>query len=482
MRQIFCSYYKTSVKITIRLQSVYKVVTGIDPAKKWCYTFSNENFSKGETVMKAKFITAVIFSAMLLTACNSETQMIDDIETSGTTVTPQPVQVVQAGTSSEESESGTSYILGGDTETAVSVTETTAETTAETEPVTEPALETAKLNVQKIDVSGIAAEDERLSDGLFVSGDIAAIKCYGNDSDEIRFFDVNDLSVKASVTAPEGWEFDNDFLEPCIEGSGDVLCKIKLKRFDSEKLNDEYAALIIHNDFTTELAEGEPRFTLSFPAGSHNISDMMYDIVDADSGAILVEGFQDTEHGAGFGDLSLWHDYKFQIDSESFVYRICGNERVPGFGYYDYNAGAATEFPESKDFFPVGYHDGKVYAEQGVWDGMCQGELYAFDIETLESEHFMSSPVELENNDYTEYYMPPNGSYLIASVHDDDNEDYSNSKNIVFIISIDSGEVLAQQEFGSEYNDLRFFRFIDDNRFAAFNYNTNEVVIFDVTE
>lgn len=456
------------------------MVTIIDPVKKWCYTFSNEKFSKGETVMKAKFITAMIFSAMLLTACNSETQMIDDIETSGTTLPAQTVQAVQSGTSSEKNESGTSYILGGNTETAVSVTETTTETTAETEPVTEPVLETANLNVQKIDIRNIAAEDERLSNGLFLSGDIAAIKCYGNDSDEIRFFDINDLTVKASIAALEGWEFDNDFLEPCIDGSGDVLCKIKLKRFDSEKLNDEYAALIVHNDFTTELAEGEPRFTLSFPAGSHNISDMMYDIVDADSGAILVEGFQDTETDLGFD--SKWFYYNFAIDSDRFVYRIGGYESMPGFGYYDYSAGAAVEFPESKNFMPVGYHDGKVYAEQGVWDGMCQGELYTFDIETLESEHFISFPAELGNNDYTEYCMPPNGSYLIASVHDEDNEDYSNSKNTVFILSIDSGEVLAQQEFGSDYNDLRSFRFIDDNRFAAFNYNTNEVVIFDVTE
>lgn len=431
--------------------------------------------------MKVKFLTAVILSVLLLTSCNQEPPLIDELEGTGSTAPVQTVQAVQSGTTSEGDEGETSYILGGDTETTAVVTETASETTAETAAEPEPALETANLNVQKIDVSGIAAEDERLSgNGLFISGDIAAIKCYGNDSDEIRFFDVNDLSVKASIAAPEGWEFDNDFLEPCIEGSGDVLCKIKLKRFDSEKLNDEYAALIVHNDFTTELAEGEPRFTLSFPAGSHNISDMMYDIVDADSGAILVEGFQDTE--TDYGLNSEWHDYKFQIDSERFVYRICGDERIPGFGYYDYDAGIATEFPESKDFLPVGYHDGKVYAEQCVWDGMCQGELYTFDIETLKSEHFMSSPVELENNDYTEYYMPQGGSYLIASVHDEDNEDYSNSKNIVLILSIDSGEVLAQQEFGSEYNDLRFFRFIDDNRFAAFNYNTNEVVIFDVTE
>ncbi|MDE6132340.1 MAG: hypothetical protein K2G04_03050, partial [Oscillospiraceae bacterium] len=382
---------------------------------------------------------------------------------------------VQAGTTSEGNEGESNYILGGDTETTVSVTETTAETTVETEPVSE----TAKLDVKKIDISGILEDGESFSGGvLFFAGDIAAIKCRGNGDNSIRFFDINDLSVKASVTAPEGWKFDNDFYEPCVKGSGDILCKIKLSYFDREKLADEYAALIVYNDFTTELVEGEPQKNHSFPAGGHNISDMMYDIYDADIGEVIVEGFNDTEHDSGFGNASIWYDYKFQIDSERFVYRTCGNERMPGFGYYDYNADTAVDFPESSDFIPVGYHDGKVYAEQCVWDGMCQGELYAFDIETLESEHFISSPVELEQNDYTEYYMPPNGSYIIASFHDDDNEDHS---NIVFILSADSGEVLTQQEFGREYSDCRFFVFADDNKFAAFNYNTSEVVIFDVT-
>lgn len=424
--------------------------------------------------MKKKIIFSAVLSALILTSCGRETPVIDDLEVTNPSTAQQTVQPVQTGTAPAEDGGEISFVPGGNTEATVTSAETASETTAETEADPEPA-----LDVRQTDISGIANEDEQISDGLFVSGNIAAVKCNDNGGGSIRFFNINDLSVKASVTAPEGWELDNDFLEPCIKGSGDVLCKIKLKRFDGEKLNDEYAALIIQNDFTTELAEGEPRFTLSFPAGSHNISDMMYDIVDADSGAILVEGFQDNATELGLD--SIWYDYKFQIDSDRFVYRTCGNERVPGFGYYDYNAGAAVEFPESKNFFPVGYHDGKVYAEQGVWDGMCQGELYVFDLETLESEHFMSSPVELELNDYTEYYMPPNGEYIIASVHIDDNENYENSQNIVYIISPDSGEVLAQREFGSEYSDLRFFEFIDDCTFAAYNYNTKEVVVFDVT-
>lgn len=416
--------------------------------------------------MKSKIIFSIILSAMLLTACKSEPPLIDDIETSGTTASAQAVQVVQGETQSDENEGKTNYILGGGTETTVSVAETTAET--------EPAEKEVTLDVQKIDISGIAADDKQLSSGgMFFSGDIAAVKCYGNDSDEIRFFDINDLTVKANITAPDGWELDNDFSSPCIEGSGDILCKIKLSRFDSEKLENEYAALIVYKDFTTYLYEGEPQIAHSFAAGSHNISDMMYDIFDADRGIVIVEGINDTETDLGFN--SVWYDYNFQIDYNRFVYRICGNERMPCFGYYNFNTDAAVEFPESSNFFPVGYHDGKIYAEQGVWDGMGEGDMYTFDIKTLESEHFMSSPVELGSNDYTEYFMPPSGEYIIASHYAYDN------KCIIFIISPDSGEVLAQQEFSSEYNDLRFFTFIDGNRFAAFNNNTKEVVLFDVT-
>ena len=151
---------------------------------------------------------------------------------------------------------------------------------------------------------------------------------------------------------------------------------------------------------------------------------------------------------------------------------------MPGFGYYDFTAGKATDFPDSRDFMPIGYYDGKIYAEETCWDGNCQGELYTFDIETLEKEHFMSSPVTVELNDYTEYSMPPNGKYIVANYYDRDNEIFENSKNIIFIISPDSGEVLAKCElnFGGSYGSD--FIFIGDNSFAA-EYGS-EIIIFNV--
>nr|MDE7289487.1 hypothetical protein [Oscillospiraceae bacterium] len=106
-----------------------------------------------------------------------------------------------------------------------------------------------------------------------------------------------------------------------------------------------------------------------------------------DSGEVLVEGFNDAETELGLA--SKWFDYKFQIDDDRFVYRTCGFESMPGFGYYDFTTGKAADFPDSEDFMPIGYHNGKIYAELTAWDGMCQGELRTFDTETLESKLFM---------------------------------------------------------------------------------------------
>lgn len=412
--------------------------------------------------MKSKIIFSVILSAMLLTACKSETPLIDELEASGTTASAQAVQVVQEETQSAESEEEKSYILGGETETTVSVTETTAET--------EPAKKEVTLDVQKIDINEIANGDRNLS-RLFFINDVTAIGTYGGNG-EICFFDLNDQTVKGRISPPDDWDFA--WYYNYIKGSGDILCQIELSRYNNEKNENDYAVLVVYNDFSTELIEGE---NLAIPVGSHNISDISYDIYDADSGEIIVEGFNDTETDLGFNSKSI--DYKFTLDDDRFVYRTAGFEAMPSFGYYDFTVGKAVDFPNSKDFMPIGYYDGKIYAEEACWDGMCQGELYTFDMETLEAEHFMSSPVTVELNDYTEYSMPPGGKYIAANYYDRDNENYENSKNIIFIISPDSGEVLAQYELKTEHLDFQF-EFIDDSRFTAFDDYTGEIYIFDV--
>lgn len=427
--------------------------------------FDKNILPKGETVMKAKFTAAMILSAMLLTACQSDKPA----------ETEQESQTVSSVTTASETEAAVPE------KTTVTTSETTEETTAtaETEPPKiENISENVELNIHKIDVKSTLTDGEYSSAVTFFANNIAAKGCFSDKGEVIRFLDMNDMTVKASVTAPDDWAFDRGYC-PCIKGGGDVLCKIPLIRFNNDKMKSDYAVILVYNDFTTELMEGEPREIFSFPAGSHSISDHPYDIFDADSGEVIVEGFDDAETGSGFGNMSLWYDYNFQIDNDRFVYRTCGIEWMPSFGYYDFTEGKAVDLPDSRNFMPVGYYNGKIYAEETCWDGNCQGELYTFDIETLEKKHFMSSPVTVELNDYTEYSMSPSGKYIAANYYDRDNENYENSKNIIFIISPDSGEVLTKCELKTVHLDSRF-EFIDDNRFTAFDDNTGEIYIFDV--
>lgn len=423
--------------------------------------------------MKSKIIFSAILSAILLTACNSGGESRTPIESTETT----------SQTVSESAETETVPET-----TTVAASETEEETTTTAAETIPPKIENISgdvtLDIEAIDISSIFKTNESLNSSLFFADDIAVVRVYRDNfknSKAVRIFDINDLSVKAEITAPDGWDIVGSFY-PCIRGDGDVLCKIQLYRYNSETTENEYAAIIVRNDFTTEFTEDEPQKNLSIPAGNHNISNLFYDIVDADSGTVLVEGVEDNSP-SGFGNMSQWYDYKFQIDNDRFVYRTCGIEWMPSFGYYDFTNGTAVDFPESRDFIPIGYHDGKIYAEETCWDGMCQGELYTFDIQTLEKKHFMSSPAEFETStnfiEYVEYSMPDSGKYLVAYHRKYDYTNLATAKASFYIISPDSGETLAKCELntiGIDYDPI----FIDDSKFAAYDSKNDEIIIFNV--
>ena len=413
--------------------------------------------------MKGKIIFPIILSAMLLTACREQ---------------PSEVQTEQAETTSQTvtAASETEIEVPETITTAVTTSETAAETTTtavETQPPKiENIGENVTLDLQKIDLNDIIKKDVNVN-RLFFIGDTAAVGPLNGDL-EIYFLDLDSKTIKGKISPPDDWKLE--WIYTYIEGSGDVLCKLEVYKYDAEINDYKHGTLVVYNDFSTEIIEDEPEKNLAIPVGSHNISDVTYNIYDADSGEILVEGFNDAEN---YGISSKWFDYKFPIDNDRFVYRTAGYESLPGFGYYDFAAGKAVDFPDSEDFIPVGCHNGKIYAEASAWDGVCGGEMYTFDIKTLEAEHFMSSPAELGQYDYTEYYMPPSGEYIVASHHDEDNENYKNSKNIIFILSPDSGEVLAKCEFYNKFYPYSF-EFMDGGKFAAYSSETNEIVIFDL--
>lgn len=430
--------------------------------------------------MKAKFTAAIILSSMLLTACNPEQSLIDDIETSGTTASAPPVQGVREGTQSDGNKGEINYVLGGGTETTVSAADTTEEAASYEilPPKIENISEDVELNIEAIDISGILSDDQNYG-MIFFLGNVAAIGPHGGKG-EICFFDTTDKTLKSKITPPDGWEFEWNY--NCIKGSGDVLCAIKLSRYNPEKLGEDFAALVVHTDFSTEVIEDDPEKALAIHVGDHKISDVNYNIYDADSGEIIVEGFSDSENESGFAWEAKWFKYRFPIDENRFVYNTVGNEWNPSFGYYDFTAGKAADFPDSQNFQPIGYRNGKIYAKEKWWDGNCQGELYTFDVETLEKEHFMSSLAEFETDpdffEYMEYSMPPDGEYIVAVHEKYDYKNLATAATTFYIISTDSGETLAKCEFNSigiNYD----VEFINDNCFAAKN-GDSEIIIFDV--
>lgn len=426
--------------------------------------------------MKRKIIFSVILSAMLLTACGMETPIIEDIETSDTTV-PQNTETVIAVTTSEDASKETSFVLGSVAETAA---ETVSETSAETIETVPPKIENisgdVELDFQTVDIGSILPDGDSYG-RLFILSDTAALGTPGGEGD-ISFFDLDEPKFKGKVSSPEGWRFN--WYYNLIEGSGDILCTAGLYRYNDEE-QTEYAALVIRRDFSTEVVEEGYEKALAVPVGSRNISTP-YDIIDADSGTVLVEGVYD-DSPSGFGNISVWYDHKFAIDDDRFVYRACGIEWMPSFGYYDLNRGTAVDFPNSQNRVPVGCHNGKIYAKETWWDGNCQGDLYTFDLETLGSEHFMSSIVEFDDiagtSEYMEYYMPPSGEYIVGVYQKRNYENRVEDKTVVYIISSDSGAALSKCEFNSSSISSET-AFIGDDRFALKD-GEGGIIVFDVT-
>ena len=73
--------------------------------------------------MKKNIILTLALSAIILTGCNKETELIDDFKTSETAAATQSAQNAETENKITETEGETQYILGGEAETSVSINE-----------------------------------------------------------------------------------------------------------------------------------------------------------------------------------------------------------------------------------------------------------------------------------------------------------------------------------------------------------------------
>ena len=124
--------------------------------------------------MRRSMILAAVLSAMLLTGCNRETQLIDDIESLDTTAFTQPSKNNGAGNKIIETEGETQYIFGG-------ITDTSAKSEEETEPVQTEFSDEIKQILSETVFPEININENSTEEEIMLAGKTAGIY-YGNEA------------------------------------------------------------------------------------------------------------------------------------------------------------------------------------------------------------------------------------------------------------------------------------------------------------
>ncbi|MDE5859172.1 MAG: hypothetical protein K2H23_02085 [Oscillospiraceae bacterium] len=246
---------------------------------------------------------------------------------------------------------------------------------------------------------------------------------------------MDENKLLTAIDLPEGY-----MIADCIsKTNGGELCRYIISKVDYDEENNDvtirHAVMTIRSDFSYDISEDYTPQSRAFECCGHNIAEWESDIVDADSGDILVEGYNGTSEY----DINRTRKlYDFPIDENRFVYSTGGYESIPGFGIYDFSSGTATDVPDSADLVPIGVHGGKIYSVKAVWSGFGT-DLYTTDTETLETEFFMECPFNAGIDDYADYAMPESGDYiaLIFTPHD------TEVPEVLYGINPDTKEVVS---------------------------------------
>ncbi|MDE6133486.1 MAG: hypothetical protein K2G04_08975, partial [Oscillospiraceae bacterium] len=174
--------------------------------------------------------------------------------------------------------------------------------------------------------------------------------------------------------------------------------------------------------------------------------------------------------------------YGSSIDENRFTFKRREYSGGSCIGIYDYGTGSITEIPDSGNADPIGYYDGKIYACESnsashhVEDGI--GTIYSFDVETFEKKVFMTFHTPDDNTEGNiDCYMTRDCGYMSVVLS------YSTSEETAYIISLDSGEILAKHETDSETADgeLREILYAG-GRVALVSFSTDKLLVLDPKE
>lgn len=406
--------------------------------------------------MKTKIILTLVLSAMLLTGCNKETELIDDFETSGI---PLPSQATQAS----ETEGDTQYILGGEAETSVSVNESDPEEAYE--------------NMRLIDIEKLNREIENGSASInikscFINGNIICALCgaeteQGHIRDIMRFYNIESETVEKTIRINNSYDF-----EEFIGGNDDILCKAKLTHYVSRNsvVFEEYSVMNVKNDYSFEYSEYD-RQTAALSRVGHNITQWYNDIIDADTEIKIVEGYESEGDGYRIETVRS-QEYMFPIDENRFVYLTNGYEYTPCFGIYDFRTDTAADVPDSEDLTPIGVHGGKIYSALKPW-GKSPSDIYVTDIETLETV----KSIDALASEHCCYKMPESGDKIVY-IHDPKGDEL---QTVLGVADPDTGNIKKEYElpYGSEFYSEQLY-FADNDTVVIIYDSIAKALIIDL--
>lgn len=403
--------------------------------------------------MKKTLILTAVLSALLLTACNSETQ------------SPQTERNVTAAEA-----------------LAVSETEQTAEETvssAQPEYYAEIPENMRLFNFAKLNFEGeyTTVHNPSVSDDIkiFVNGNIICSFCKITNSDGsassrvLRFYNINDETIEKTITLPDGCKI-NEF----IGGGEDILCKASLTEYVSDGASKEQSVITVKNDYSYEFSEYTAQ-NAALPRGGRNIAQWYLDIIDADRDMTLMEGSAGESDDETFSDYR-YHVYMFPIDENRFVYLTGGYEYTSCFGIYDFRTDTCSDLPDTVDMRPIGIRNGKIYSVLKPWDKTAS-DIYVTDTETLETVN-MSCPQALKENDQMYYLMPESSGnilYICARGHGE-------TSNIIGIADPDTGDILKECEipYGNEFYSQLYLK--DENTAVIISDRMDKALIIDMRD
>lgn len=396
--------------------------------------------------MNKNIVLAAVLSAMLLTGCSSEVQ---------------PAKTEQDVTVSAEAADNTETVT-----TAEKTVSKVKSKYSEELPENMRLFRFAKLNSE----GEYTAVNQNVE--ILVNGNILCASCRITNSDGtasrnvLRFYSIDDEAVEKTIRFPDSYKF-----EEFIGCNEDILCKAKLTHYISRGgvSLEEYSVITVKNDYTFEYSEYTPQ-NAALSYGGRNITQWYLDIVDADRDMKLVEGFE-SEGDIYSIETFRSNKYMFPIDENRFVYLTEAYEYTPCFGIYDLETDTASDVPNSENLMPLGIHNGKIYSTLKPW-GKTASDIYAADIETLETERIM--PALAAEHCFCK--MPESGDKIVY-LHDPTLID---GHNIIGVADPDTGESKEYElPYGNEFGNERFY-FADNDTVVIISDNMDKALVIDL--